>query len=376
MPTEVYFATNRTQPRRKGGPFGNRFHTDGPHFYEVGRAEVTWGDPDPATRDWDNFEVSYELERGRRPKPEDVPEDAVTEMHRKRSVGEGLGSARIFQRLREEMQETNRDILIFIHGFANSFESSVARAAQLKESYEITPYQNDQAGEPYEPYMFAFCWPSDGKVQPPWKYASDREDAALSGLAMARALRRFVDFLNEGEPCRQRLHLVAHSMGNWALRHAVLGLRALMDEGRLPKIFTNAFLMGADEDEDCFEHMDKLVALTQLVQAVHVYHSRDDLALEVSDKTKGNTDRLGTHGPRTFSGISNRISAIDCSKVDRTELSHGNHQYYRLRREVIADVQRVLDGRLRPDEIPGRVVVESGRRYRIQPSPLLAARKS
>ena len=367
MPTEIYFATNRTQPRRRGGPFGNRFHTDGPHFYEVGRAMVTWRDLEPETRDWDTFEVSYELQPGRRPRLEEVPEDSIPEMHRKRSMGERTGSASTFERLRQEMQETNRDILVFIHGFANSFESSVARAAQLKESYKITPAEDDQPGEPYEPYVFMFSWPSDGKVQPPWKYASDREDAALSGVAMARALRRFVEFLNEGEPCRQRLHLVAHSMGNWALRHAVLGLRALMDEGRLPKIFANAFLMAADEDEDCFEDMNRLAALAQLVQTVHVYHSRGDLALEVSDKTKGNIDRLGTHGPRTFSGISNRITAIDCSKVDFTELSHGNHQYYRLREEVIADVRHVLDGRLRPDEIPGRVVVESGRRYRIQP---------
>ncbi len=43
----------------------------------------------------------------------------------------------------------------------------------------------------------------------------------------------------------------------------------------------------------------------------------------------------------------------------------GFRRGYRLRPEVIADVRQVLDGRLEPDEIPGRQVVESGRRYRI-----------
>jgi len=123
--------------------------------------------------------------------------------------------------------------------------------------------------------------------------------------------------------------------------------------------------MAADEDEDTFEDRNKLAALTELTQAIHVYHSRGDLALEVSDKTKGNTDRLGTGGPRSFSGINTRITAIDCVKVDSTELSHGNHQYYRLRKEVIADVRNVLTGRYRPDEVPGRKAVEPGRRYRI-----------
>ena len=275
------------------------------------------------------------------------------------------GSAKLFQDLRAQMQETQRDVLVYIHGFANSFENSIGRAAQLKELYTITPFKDGKAGKAYEPYVFAFSWPSDGNVEPPWKYASDREDAALSGLAMARALRRFVDFLNAGEPCRQRLHLVTHSMGNWALRHAVLGLRSLMDEGRLPKIFENAFMMAADEDEDCFELAEKLGALPQLANSIHVYHSRDDLALQVSDKTKGNIDRLGTDGPRTFSGISTRITAVDCAEVNGTSLAHGNHQYYRLRPEVLADVRHVLSGRLQPDQIPRRSVIEPGRRYRI-----------
>lgn len=362
MPTTVYFATNRTQPTRRDGPFGNRFHRDGPQFYEVGQATVDWNDPDPADRDWDAFTVSYTLQQGRKP-PVEVPgPDDVPEMHRKSRRAEGLGSDRLFQDLRKEMVDEKRDVLIYIHGFANSFESSMARAAQLKELYRIQP---PDGGPEYEPYVFAFSWPSDGKVQPPWKYSSDREDAALSGVAMARALRRLVDFLNAGERCEYRLHLVAHSMGNWALRHAVLGLRSLLDGGRLPSIFENAFLMAADEDEDCFEQADKLAGLTELANNIHVYHSRDDLALKVSDQTKGNMDRLGANGPRSFSGISTRITAIDCRKVDATEIAHGKHQYYRLRPEVIADVKHVLGGGFVPDEVPGRDPIEPGRRYRI-----------
>ncbi len=367
MPTEIYFATNRRQPTKKGGPFGDRFHTDGPHFFEVGRAEVTWRDANVDGRDWDEYRVTYELEKSVKPKAQPLAAGLAPELHRKVLTGGSPGSARLFQELQEAMQQNERDALVFIHGFANDFENAMARAAQLKELYRITPHDNGQPGQSYEPYVFAFSWPSDGKVEPPWKYASDREDAALSGLAMARALRKFVDFLDDGGPCRRRLHLVAHSMGNWALRHAVLGLRALMDEGRLPKIFANAFLMAADEDENCFEHVQKLASLTELAGAVHVYHSRDDLALKISDTTKGNADRLGANGPRTFSGINARITAVDCRKVDFTKPEHGNHQYYRLRPEVIADVRQVLDGRLELEEFPKRTVVEAGRRYRIEP---------
>ena len=361
--TEVFFATNRTEPRGGRRKFGDRFNTDGPHFYEVGRAEVAWAetDADGTPTSPDDYTVSFRLQKARRPKTETI--DAVPEMHRKQAVGEKTGSQALFEGLRDDMRRTGRDAILFVHGFANDFDNAMARAAWLKEKYLIQR-EGDEA--PCQPYMFAFSWPSDGMAQPPWKYASDRDDAAMSGVAMARALRRFVEFLSEGEPCRGRIHLVAHSMGNWALRHAVLGIRALLEGQRLPKIFDNVFLMAADEDEDCFETPDKLGLLPEIARHVHVYHSGTDLALEISDKTKFNMDRLGTSGPRTFSGINTRITAVDCGKVDYTGVAHANHQYYRLRDEVITDIQHVLSGRYRPDEIPRREVVESGRRYRIQ----------
>jgi hypothetical protein len=60
------------------------------------------------------------------------------------------------------------------------------------------------------------------------------------------------------------------------------------------------------------------------------------------------------------------VVAIDCAKVDSTTLLHANHQYYRIREEVIADARAVLSGFPGPDEIPGRVPIEPGRRYRIE----------
>lgn len=364
MSTTVWFATNRTEPRGGRKTFGNRFHADGPHFYRVGRAEVTrhGEDDDAATVEWD-------LLPERRPAVPNVND--VPETTRKNTQSGRTGSAGLFQEIRDAVRRDQAEVLIFIHGFANTFESSLVRAAQLAETYAFE--RRARAGEPARPVRLlpvAFAWPSDGKVQPPWMYASDRDDAEMSGVAMARALKRFLDFLDTqdaagGERCPYRVHLVAHSMGNWALRHAIQGLRARVFGARLPKIIDNAFLMAADEDDDCFQHVHKLQPLTELARRVHVYHAENDLALEVSDKTKFNMDRLGTAGPRTFSGLDTRITAIDCSAVADTTLSHGRHQYYRLREEVIRDVRAVLAGPATPGRIPGRQEVEPGRRYRL-----------
>jgi esterase/lipase superfamily enzyme len=101
-----------------------------------------------------------------------------------------------------------------------------------------------------------------------------------------------------------------------------------------------------------------------MAKFVHVYHSRSDRVLDVSDLTKGNPNRLGEVGPRNMEAISDRIYAIDCAAVDFTRPGHGNHQYYRLRDEVIEDVRQVLSGK--PfDAIDGRVRTARSRSYRI-----------
>jgi esterase/lipase superfamily enzyme len=344
---EVFFATNRNPVPDAQGYFGERFHPDGPMFFRVGAANVDKVSDDPD----EGYKVTSVQVFDEKLGADDQEVKAL------------LGSSKLFSDLQKRMQAERRDVIVLIHGFANTFISSLQRAAQIKQTYLI---ESPAGSIPHEPYVVVFSWPSNGRTEPPWEYHSDRDDAAASGVAMARFMMRVVDFLSDSSGrCDQGIHLVAHSMGNWALRHAVQGLIGLTNAAQLPAIFTNAFLMAADEDENTFEKEQKMQRLPELARAVHVYHSRTDGALLISDTTKMNPDRLGSGGPRTFSGLSTRIVAIDCSDVDFTLPLHANHQYYRLRPEVIADVRAVLTGRFRPDQVPRRLVVESGRRYRI-----------
>ena len=343
---DVYFATNRDPVSKKAGHFGERFHPDGPMFFRVGSATLD--------------KISDDPDEGYRVKSVKVFDERLGADNQE--VARLLGSSKLFTDLRRQMTKDKQDVLVLIHGFANTFESSLQRAAQVKQTYLIDP---PDGGPSYEPHIVVFSWPSNGRTTPPWEYHSDRDDAAASGVAMARFMMRLLDFLSNKGLCEQRIHLIAHSMGNWALRHAVQGLIALNAHARLPTIFTNAFLMAADEDEDTFEHDTKLGRLTELARSIHVYHSRGDQALIISDTTKFNPDRLGSGGPRTFSGLSTRLVAVDCSEVDFTELGHANHQYYRLRPELHADVRAVLSGRFLPEQVPHRVIVEPGRRFRI-----------
>lgn len=349
----VYFATNRNSIHDGKTHFGDRFHADGPMFYRVGRAILTATDSQDPDERYTVGQVEVFPE---------IAENGVEKL---------VGSKKFFEDLRQEISVDRRDVVVLIHGFACDFETSLKRAAQIKQSYLIArgaeANGGTAAGDVYEPHVVVFSWPSNGRVSPPWEYHNDRMDAEASGVAVARFMRRLVDFLTDRQSgrCEQGIHLVAHSMGNWALRHAVLSLASLVEQAKLPTIFSNAFLMAADEDDDTFEVDHKMERLPELAAAIHVYHSRGDKALFISDTTKFNPNRLGVHGPKSFSGLSTRIVAIDCSQCDNTKSAHVNHQYYRIRQEVIADVRAVLSGGFQPDQVPGRKVIESGRRYRI-----------
>ncbi len=145
------------------------------------------------------------------------------------------------------------------------------------------------------PDICLFSWPSDGallfsdpRAANAIAYKNDRQDAAASGAAFARGFLKVADFINQTEArCQQRLHLTAHSMGNYVLRHALQELRRQVSN-QLPRLFDQVLMMAADEDDDAFDLDYKLFSLPRITRRTSVYFNRNDLALWASDKLKGN----------------------------------------------------------------------------------------
>ena len=333
----VYFATNRnltgTKARRDFGPV---FNDHGPHAVRFGRVEVTG-----KTLNKLKVEVCEEVLET------DQDADRI------------LGSRELFGQVMHKMAKHSRDTLVYVHGFGFSFKDAIRRCAALKQKYSAEKPIN----------IFLFTWPGDGKMIPFISYYSDRSDARNSGMAMARTFLFLRDFLAEmgqanEEFCQQRLHLLAHSMGNYALRHGLQGIRSELGDD-IPRLFDNIILAAADEDDDAFELDHKFRKLPALARRVHVYHSPDDRALLISDKTKRNPDRLGSDGPRLIDDLPRKVVLIDCRKVDRAKGDIQVHQYYRLRREVVEDINQVLAG-VAPEDIDNRDHNPATRSYRIK----------
>ena len=264
-----------------------------------------------------------------------------------------LGSNTIFAEIRESMR-TGIDTVLFIHGFNYSFHEALIDAALLKRTYETaeTPYT-----------FFVFSWPSDGSLMPYIAYANDRADARTSGAALGRGLLKLGEFVRRisgelgprvrsdlgrdaetarlrKELCTGRLHLMAHSMGAYALRHAVQGMRREIGDD-LPRLFDEILLIAADEDADAFEHDHKLALLPRLGRRVTVYHNREDIPLAVSDLTKGNPDRLGADGPTHPHLLPAKVTVVDCTDVVE---GFQEHRYHKNERPVVDDIQTVLRG--------------------------------
>lgn len=211
--------------------------------------------------------------------------------------------------------------------------------------------------------MIVFTWPSNGEMIPFISYASDRRDAKDSGESGGRALLQLTDFLDNltrGKACRGRIHIVAHSMGNFVLRNALQALIKRLP-ATPPTLFEQVLLIAADEDYDALELDFKLAPLSHLCKRIHVYYNPKDLALDISMDTKGNPRRLGSRGPRNSSAIPDSVILVDASTIARggcDDLSY--HHYYLISAEMAPDMAQSLQG-VPEDKIAGRTPIPGGR---------------
>jgi esterase/lipase superfamily enzyme len=336
---KVYFVTNR-EPNRKQNPtnFGKRFSDDGVANLRYGYAEVSGSKFNRIKIIVAEEQLDLDKKRQR------VASSSV------------LGSDAVMANVRKEMMNNKRDTMVYIHGYNVTFKEALTAAARLASNLK-----SHEGGSGIN--IVLFSWPSDGSAMPYLAYASDRQDAAPSGPAFARAFMKLARFLSGSTPeeeCEQRLHLLAHSMGNYVLRHAVQEIRSNFP-GRPPRVFDQVFLMAADEDDDTFEHDHKLALLPRLARKVNVYFNHGDIALQVSDKTKGNPDRLGTDGPRLPQQIPAKVTQVDCTPVVSGAVEHS---YYLDSERVVADMLEALAD-IPSDEISGRRYVPESNRYRM-----------
>jgi esterase/lipase superfamily enzyme len=189
------------------------------------------------------------------------------------------------------------DALVFIHGYNNSFEDAAIRTAQIGIDLGLL---DGTAG--------FFSWPSKGSV---FAYPSDEATIEASEGALAAFLADFS--VRSGA---DRVHVIAHSMGNRGLLRALQRIAANAAAAS-PVRFGQIFLAAPDLDRDLF--LDLAHLYPRYSQRTTLYASDRDLAVNKSAQLHG-APRAGYYQPVT---VAPGIDTVCVPDFDVDLLGHG-----------------------------------------------------
>ena len=216
----------------------------------------------------------------------------------------------------------DRDVLVFIHGYNVTFEDAARRTAQLA-------YDLNLQGAP-----ILYSWPSQGKYL---GYFKDSANAEWAIPNLERVLKEIA-----AHSGAQKIHLVAHSMGNKPLIKALERIAQERDQD-VPPQFNEIVLTAPDIDAEVF--VDLAQRILPVGKRITLYASKNDTALAASEKLVGGHHRAGDTEPNVV--IVDGIDTIDASNV-KTDLV--GHSYFGDNRTVLHDLFALLKTGKPPSE--------------------------
>jgi len=227
-----------------------------------------------------------------------------------------LERSEFVRQLHQQISESRlKDVFIFVHGYNNTFEDAARRTAQMA-------YDLDFDGTP-----MLYSWPSQGNAT---AYAVDEAAVGISGRRLADFLETVVTLSGA-----QRIHLIAHSMGNRALIEALQTYLAKRAPENRQHIFGQIVFTAPDVDRDYFT--DAIPSLAGSAERVTLYASDNDYALRTSQFVHG-APRAGTAGDDVIVKLAG-LDSIDMSSVPADALGHS---YFAANSGAIYDIFRLL----------------------------------
>jgi esterase/lipase superfamily enzyme len=211
---------------------------------------------------------------------------------------------------------SGRDVLIYVHGFNQTFEAAALDAVRLSDGIRFR-------GE-----TMVFSWPSKAKL---FDYAYDRESAMWSRDALQQVLEALLASPNVG-----RVHLVAHSIGTMVTMEALRQLYAVHGEASAARIGA-VVLASPDVDMDVFSSSVERIGC--LAPNIIVVTATNDRALAVSRWIAGGITRVGAAEKA-------RLTKLGLRVVDASQEGWGivNHDLFLSNSHVRQVIRRAIDG--------------------------------
>ena len=242
----------------------------------------------------------------------DVVEDTVRD---DTNGNPAFASEREFIELQKRLKENEKNCVVFVHGFNQSFEEAIKDAWAIQENYGVE--------------VILFTWPSNGreggivpgKAGGTIAYKNDKRDAVRSKEALDRLFEKLHFYLSkyntEDDICNRNISLMCHSMGNYLLKNL---MKSSIYQGETA-IFDNIIMIAADvNNEGHDEWVDRLEYRKQLYIAIN----ENDFALAFS------RIKLGKHQKARLGHFTNNLCSRKAIYLDFT-YSDGvkkSHSYY------------------------------------------------
>lgn len=217
------------------------------------------------------------------------------------------------------LDPSDRNVLVYIHGFNTSFDDAARRAAQLGFDLKV-------------PGMTVlYSWPSHGSIS---AYVAD-----LSAIEASEA--QIADFLIAVSALadRGKVHIIAHSMGNRGLLRALH--RATTQAAlRTGTRFGQIFLSAPDISVAAFRQLAGVYP--QVAERTTLYVADQDRALAALEwMTEGG--RVGGAPPVLV------LPGIDTVRVRGASLFRLGHSYFAEEPDVLRDIRAQLYWREAPE---------------------------
>ncbi|WP_371879988.1 alpha/beta hydrolase [Caballeronia sp. S22] len=203
-------------------------------------------------------------------------------------------------------------LVVFIHGYNNSFEAAAKRAAQLGVDLGVPPNN-----------MFLFSWASRGSIP---DYTYDEATIDASEIYLRQYLETVIKIANG-----RKIHLVAHSMGNRALLRVVsIGVATFRQQGVK---FGQIILAAADVDRDVFAQLGP--NYLDVSDRTTVYLSPYDFAVRQSVRVHD--------APRAGCGTAPQVVIPGIDNIVSTEReSFPYHAYFAETVPMLSDIKSLI----------------------------------
>ena len=191
---------------------------------------------------------------------------------------------------------------MFIHGFNVAFDDAIYRTAQI--AYDLG----------FDGPPITYSWPSEGGVR---NYTHDKTTNELTIPNLRWFLEDVVKRLHA-----QVVHVIAHSMGTYAL---VRALEQMESGGQTAPHLNSVILAAPDIDARVFTQLSS--SITRAADHVVLYASSRDKALLASKEVNGD-NRAGDVGPVT---VIDGIDTVDASNLTTDFIGHSYSRGSRVR---------------------------------------------